>query len=124
MLIRPTHLMIFLDRPTSKPLIINQLQFQHKQLESDFIHMGRDATRSEAEFLVKCLHVILETFEIIDIEKNKWRLFDISREIGVESTPDFSLVKMRTCPAPRPPCRPLRRTARRGCGPVLVFSPD
>ncbi len=25
---------------------------------------------------------------------------DIFREIGVESTPDFSLVKMRTCPAP------------------------
>ncbi len=25
-------------------------------------------------------------------------IFDISREIGVKSTPDFSLMKMRTCP--------------------------
>lgn len=34
------------------------------ELRNRFIHDNRDATRSEAEFLVNCLRVILETFDI------------------------------------------------------------
>ncbi len=34
------------------------------QLRNKLIHKGREATRSEAEFLFNCLHVIIETFEI------------------------------------------------------------
>jgi hypothetical protein len=34
------------------------------RLRNKLVHEGREATRSEAEFLVKCLHIILETFDI------------------------------------------------------------
>lgn len=37
-------------------------------LRNTFIHGRTDATRSEAEFLFKCLHVILETFGIVSLE--------------------------------------------------------
>lgn len=36
------------------------------KLRNKFMHIGREATRAEAEFLFNCLKVILETFDLID----------------------------------------------------------
>ncbi|GAK60798.1 hypothetical protein U27_00696 [Candidatus Vecturithrix granuli] len=41
------------------------------QLRNKFMHDGAEATRAEAEFLLQCLHFILETFDLYKPIKNR-----------------------------------------------------
>ncbi|MCP4403842.1 MAG: CHASE2 domain-containing protein [bacterium] len=55
-------------------------------LRNKLIHDGREATRAEAELLLNCLHVILETFDLVRADDDTTRIFTpvVEHEFAIE----------------------------------------